>query len=203
DLERDDARIGRDGAFKSANHLRVIGVPKLDLVEARIALDPPVVILDGIEDAALADLPDRDDPKVQCSSALGRDARGVDPERLEIVITARLFVKDVHDHIAIIDESPVPARQPFDAETFEAELFTHVFLDATNDGVDLAIAPAAHDDHIIGIIDFAAHIDDLDVQSLLVHRGGCDPEREGARIDARHHGRGLFRLLLFHYHARS
>jgi hypothetical protein len=45
-----------------------------------------------------------------------------------------------------------------------------VLFDTARDGRNLAVASPAHDDDVVGVVDLAAHIDDLDACCLLIER---------------------------------
>src|SRR5690606_12561608 len=97
--------------------------------------------------------------RTNTGSVGGGDARGVEPQRLEIVVAARVLVEDVDHDLTEVDERPVAPREPLDAHRPHAVLLAEVILDAAHDGVHLAIAAAAHHDDVIGVVDLAAHVD--------------------------------------------
>ena len=55
--------------------------------------------------------------RVQCN------ASGVGPQSLDIVKTAHRIVKDVQDHMAVVQQRPVPLFDALGVEGFQALLF--------------------------------------------------------------------------------
>ena len=60
-------------------------------------------------------------------------------------------------------------------------------LNAACDGMNVPVAPAAHQHDKFGVIDLAADIDDLDARGLLVEPRTCDGQGQLLRFVRRAH----------------
>jgi hypothetical protein len=102
----------------------------------------------------------------------------IEPKRLEVVVATRVLMEDVHDHVAEIEKHPIPLGKPFDTRAACSVPELEVFFDASRDGGHLAIATPAHHDDIVGVVDLASYVDDLDSACLLVERCLGDFQRQ-------------------------
>ena len=59
-------------------------------------------------------------------------------------------MKDVHDHVRVIDDDPLAERVAIDGVRLEAVIFFQPFLDFTRDGLEVRLGSAGADHEKIG-----------------------------------------------------
>src|SRR5918998_4258613 len=64
------------------------------------------------------------------------DAGHVAPQALELVVLAGLVEEDVDDHVAVVDEHPVPVVEALDTQRFAVTRLVDDTLDVVDDGLD-------------------------------------------------------------------
>ena len=182
DFESDDSRTIRNVPRELLGYFDRIPVFDFDFFELCVAPYARVVVVEQRSKAPILRLSDGNDTYAHDAIALREhkplvsllafelDSIRIEPQRFEVIVSARILMKDMHDHIPEIEQYPVALRQPFDAQATRPVLELEVLFDASCNRCDLSIASTAHHDHVVGVIDFASHIDDLDSGCFLVER---------------------------------
>src|SRR5690242_19436613 len=104
-----------------------------------------------------------------------REARRVEPESLDIVETAGLFLENVDHDVAEIEQHPRRRGEPFHRERALLLLGDRLF-DRLRQSVHLPVRSPRHQEEKIGVIDLADDIEDFDGQRLLLERLRRDDE---------------------------
>ncbi len=86
----------------------------------------------------------------------------------EVVVLARRLIKDVHDHVAVVERDPLGFDHPLDADRVTPDGQRDDTLDLLGDSPYLAIRSTRGDDEGVKGIDECSHIDHHDVESNLL-----------------------------------
>ena len=182
DFEGDHSRAIRDVPRELLGYVDRIPVFDFDFFELCIASYASVVVIEQRPKAPILRFPNGNDTYAHDATTLREheplvgllafelDSIRIEPQRFEVVVSACVLMKDMHDYIPEIEQHPAPLRQPFHPGAAHSVLALEIFLDASRNRRDLSIAPTAHHDHVVGVVDFASHIDDLDSDCFLVER---------------------------------
>ena len=91
------------------------------------------------------------------------------PQPFEIVELADRLVEDVDDHVAAIEERPLPATHPLDRDRPRAHVGERV-LDRLRDALHLAVGARGADDQVVGDRREPGDVENDEVESFLVQR---------------------------------
>jgi hypothetical protein len=182
DFERHDSRAVGNVPRELLGYFDRIPVFDFDFFELCVAPNACIVVVEQRSKTPILRLSDGNDTYAHDAMtlrehkpligllALKLDSIRVEPQRFEVIVSARILMKDMHDHIPEIEQHPVALRQPFDAQATRPVLELEILFDASCNRSDLSIASTAHHDDVVGVIDLASHVDDLDSGCFLVER---------------------------------
>ncbi len=102
----------------------------------------------------------------------GGHIRGVTPEALEGIEPAGLFLKDVDDQVAIVEQHPLGAVVALDVQRAHL-LAAQPLLHRVGDRLHLALAGAAADQEVVGEVAHLLEVQDLEIDRLAIF-GGSD-----------------------------
>src|SRR3984893_1016089 len=123
------------------------------------------------------------------ASALHRHERRVAPQTLERVEATRLVEKDVHHHVAVVEQEPAALRAPL-VVARSHPLRAQRAADRLRDGVGLRGGAGAADEEVVGDARQALQVEHRQIDRLLLQRrvsGGTD---DGFRGQGGHHASG-------------
>src|ERR1700690_978751 len=103
-----------------------------------------------------------------------KDGLRLGPMVLEAVVVALRRGKDVHDHVAEVDQHPVRGWQALLAD-WPDTILTHPPDDPVGDRLELALRSAGADDERVGQCREAVEVEQQDVGRLLVLGQANDP----------------------------
>ena len=101
------------------------------------------------------------------------DGRRVAPQFFELIKVACARIKDVDDHIPIVQEHPARFRLTVHAER-QRLVRLHLFLNFVDDRLDLPLAGRRRDDKVISEGGEGAEVQQDDIRSLLVRDNFCN-----------------------------
>jgi hypothetical protein len=96
-----------------------------------------------------------------------RDALGIRPKSLEVVVIALLRLEDVNDEVHVVQEDPAALSFALSSERLDLSARQSVF-DLLGDGPDLTIRLAATDQEVVRNLEQAGHVEDDDPLGLLI-----------------------------------
>lgn len=76
--------------------------------------------------------------------------RRITPEIFQSVEVALLGVKNVHEHIVVVDHHPLAQRVAVHIMRAHSMVFAQLFLDLTGDGLEMRLGGAGANDEEIG-----------------------------------------------------
>ena len=84
----------------------------------------------------------------------------------------------MHDHVAVVDQHPVPVVEALEAERLAEAAVGEGALDVVDDRLDLPVVGRRHDDELVGHHQDIAHLEDDDVTTTLRIGGASGGDRQ-------------------------
>jgi hypothetical protein len=95
------------------------------------------------------------------------------PQSFELVVVARLLIKHVNDHVAVVQQDPSRVVAPLAPERLAVHFRLQLPLDIVGEGSHVAVGRARCDDEHVGNDNELGNIEQSDIEALLiVNRGG-------------------------------
>src|ERR1043166_2663774 len=132
---------------------------------ARMAASPVRMALRSL---FAADIPRR----FRLAGELAGHVRGVAPQALQAVESARFLGEDVDDEVAEVDEDPAAGRRPLDEQRLDVLLGAHLLDDAVGDGLRLPLARGGAKNEVVRDRRQFADFEHVQVERFLVERRG-------------------------------
>lgn len=111
-----------------------------------------------------------------------RDRYSVGPQRLEVVVFASVFVKEMDHEAAVIENDPTALLIPLDPHAMVAEAFFEGVVDLLADRMQLTAAGSRSDDEEIEFSGLAADVKNEDVAAVVFDRNASSLSREFSRV---------------------